>query len=350
MFSLIQHRAWNKKNIKDIIIPGCYRHEDGLKLVIQIPCYNEEGMLGITLSTLPRAVPGVDTVEWLIIDDGSTDRTVEIAESHGADHIVRFSRNRGLAKAFLAGLEASLKAGADIIVNMDADNQHRAEDIQNLIGPILSGKADIVIGARPINDIEDFSSTKKFMQKLGSMVIRMASKTDVPDAPCGFRAISRNAAMQLNVFDEYTYTLETIIQAGQKGMAVTSVPVGANKQSRPSRVMKNIRQYIFRSILTIMRIFMTYRSFRFFAVPGILIFSFGLLLAARFLYLHFTGVGAGHIQSVILSSLLMGTGFFIIVIGLIADLISVNRKLLEKINWKVSMLEEAMQGKIKNEK
>ncbi|MGD1864226.1 MAG: glycosyltransferase family 2 protein, partial [Phormidesmis sp.] len=208
-----------------------------IKLIIQIPCYNEENTLGVTLSELPRQVPGIACVEWLIVDDGSRDRTSEVAKEWGVDHIVRFSQNRGLAKGFMAGLEASLMAGADIIVNTDADNQYCAADIPKLVEPILAGHAQIVIGARPIQEIEHFSPAKKLLQRLGSWAVRVASRTTVADAPSGFRAISREAALELNVFNEYTYTLETIIQAGRKGMAVVSVPIRTNGYLRPSRLV-----------------------------------------------------------------------------------------------------------------
>ena len=313
------------------------------KLVIQIPCYNEEATLGVTLSALPRAIPGVDTVEWLVIDDGSTDRTVEVAKAHRVDHIVRLPRNQGLAHAFVAGLEASLRAGADIIVNTDADNQYCADDIPKLVAPILAGQAEIVVGARPIGEIDHFSPLKKRLQKIGSWVVRLASKTDIPDAPSGFRAFSRNAAMHLHVFSEYSYVLETIIQAGQKGMAITSVPIHTNKDLRPSRLVKSIPRYIQRQVLTIVRIFMTYKPFRFFAVPGAVFLSLGLLISFRFLYFFVTGRGMGHIQSLILSSFLMGIGFFLVVVGLLADLMAVNRKLLERLDWRVQRIEEQVE-------
>lgn len=311
------------------------------KLIIQIPCYNEESTLAITLSSLPRQVLGVDVVEWLIIDDGSTDKTVEVALKHGVDHVVRLVRNQGLAKAFMAGLEESLKLGADIIVNTDADNQYYAGDIPKLINPILSGKAEIVVGSRPIDNIDHFSLLKKSMQKIGSWVVRLASKTDLPDSTSGFRAISREAAMRLNVFDEYTYTLESIIQAGLKNMAIISVPIRINGYLRPSRLVKSTPNYIQRSILTIIRIFMTYRPFIFFTIPGVISFSLGMLIGLRFLFFYLTGNGTGHIQSLILAALLLGIGFFVLLVGLLADLISVNRKLLEKLNWKVQKIEDA---------
>ncbi len=313
-----------------------------MKVIIQIPCYNEEESLPVTLAALPRDIPGVDEVEWLIIDDGSTDRTVEVAMAHGVDHVVRLIRNQGLARGFMAGLNACLEAGADIIVNTDADNQYCADDIPRLIEPILSGTAEIVVGARPVAEIEHFSTIKKFLQKLGSWVVRLASATNVPDAPSGFRAMKREAAMRLNVFNDYTYTLETIIQAGQKNMAITSVPVRTNEFLRPSRLFKSIPGYIRRSILTIVRIFMTYKPFLFFMFPGAVAFGAGMFISMRFLYFFFMGDGGGHIQSLILSALLMGTGFVFMIVGLLADLISVNRKLLEKIDWRVHQLEEAV--------
>jgi glycosyltransferase involved in cell wall biosynthesis len=312
------------------------------KLIIQIPCRNEEATLGLTLRALPRTLPGVNIIERLIVDDGSSDQTIQVARAHGVDHVVALPRHQGLAKAFVAGLEASLKAGADIIVNTDADNQYCADDIPKLIAPILKGNADIVIGARSIGEVAHFSPVKKSLQKLGSWVVRLASRTDIPDAPSGFRAISRNAAMQLHVFNEYTYTLETIIQAGQKSMAITSIPIRTNPYSRPSRLYKNIPTYLQRQVSTIIRIFMTYRPFRFFAGPGILLFTFGVLISLRFLYFYFTEGGVGHVQSLILSSLLMGSGFFLVVVGLLADLIAVNRNLLERLDWKMQQFEEKL--------
>jgi glycosyltransferase involved in cell wall biosynthesis len=311
-----------------------------MKLIIQIACYNEEKVLPVTLSELPREMEGFNKVEWLIIDDGSTDNTVEVAKNCGVDHIVRFTKNQGLAKGFVAGIEACLRLGADVIVSTDADNQYDARDIPKLIKPILDGKAEIVVGARPIEEIKHFSPIKKYLQKIGSWVVRIASNTDIPDAPSGFRAMSRDAAMHLHVFNEYTYTLETIIQAGQKGMAITSVPIRTNKDLRPSRLIKSIPGYIKQSIFTIIRIFMTYRPLKFFAGPGIISFSFGILISLRFIYFFFTGKGGGHIQSLILAALLLGTGISLCIIGLIADLISFNRKLLEKIDLRIQKIEE----------
>jgi glycosyltransferase involved in cell wall biosynthesis len=310
-----------------------------MKLVIQIPCHNEEATLGVTLAALPKALPGFSSVEWLVIDDGSQDETVAVAKRHGVRHIVRFTRHQGLAAAFTAGLEASLSAGADVIVNTDADNQYCADDIPALIAPILSGKADIVVGARPINSIAHFSPIKKVLQRLGSWAVRLASNADVPDAPSGFRAMSRRAAMQLNVFSEYTYTLETIIQAGQKRMAIASVPIRVNGELRPSRLVKSIPSYVRRSIVVIARIFVTYRPFAAFGALATLALVPGLLLAGRFLWLYVTGNGAGHVQSVVLSALLLGSALFLLIVGVVVDLISVNRKLLERIELRLRRIE-----------
>ena len=306
-----------------------------LKLIIQIPCYNEEATLGVTLSELPRQLPGITSVEWLIINDGSTDKTVEVARSYGVDRIVNFSYNQGLAKAFMAGIEASLIAGADIIVNTDADNQYCADDIPKLIEPILSGRAEIVIGTRPIGKIKHFSPTKKILQKLGSWVVRIASNTDIPDAPSGFRAISREAAMQLNVFNEYTYTLETIIQAGQKGIPITSVPIRTNKYLRPSRLVKSITAYVQRSLFTILRIFMTYQPLRFFTILGSIPFSIGFMLGVRWLILFLEGTTRTRIPSLILAAILIIIGVQLWLFGLVADLMAVNRKMLEEIQLRM---------------
>ncbi|ACK70973.1 glycosyl transferase family 2 [Gloeothece citriformis PCC 7424] len=309
------------------------------KLIIQIPCYNEEATLGLTLSKLPRQIPGVDKVEWLIINDGSIDKTVEVAKACKVDHIVNFEHNQGLAKAFMAGIEACLKAGADIIVNTDADNQYNAADIPKLIQPILDGDAEIVVGARPIEEIEHFSPVKKMLQKLGSWVVRIASKTKIPDAPSGFRAISRNAALRLNVFNEYTYTLETIIQAGQKGIRITSVPIRTNNYLRPSRLVKSIPTYIQRSILTIIRIFMTYQPLQFFTILGSVPFTVGFLLCLRWIILYLGILGDSpdkpRTPSLIFAAILIIIGFQLWMFGLIADLMSVNRKLLEDIQLRI---------------
>ena len=304
-----------------------------MKLMIQIPCYNEAGTLAISLAELPREVHGFDAVEWLIVDDGSSDETVKVAKENGVHHVVRHTRNQGLARAFMTGLDACLNLGADVIVNTDADNQYNADDITGLVAPILEGRADIVVGARPIETIEHFSPIKKIMQKLGSWVVRVASNTDIPDAPSGFRAMSRAAAQQLMVFNDYTYTLETIIQAGQKNMAITSTPVRVNQDLRPSRLVKSVPAYIKRSVITIIRIFVIYRPFRFFGSIGAILFGLGVLLGLRFLYYYITGGGAGHIQSLILVSVLLGMGFQTILIAFVADLLAANRKLMEDIRY-----------------
>jgi len=301
-----------------------------MKLIIQIPCYNEAETLAIALKELPREVEGFDTVEWLIINDGSSDDTVKVAKECGVDHIVNFKHNQGLAKGFMAGLKECLKQGADVIVNTDADNQYEAKDIPKLVAPILEGKAEYVIGARPISQTEHFSATKKFLQKLGSWVVRKASNTDIPDAPSGFRAISRECAMQLNVYNNYTYTLETIIQAGQKNMAITSVPIRTNEDLRPSRLLSSIPNYIKKSIGTIVRISVVYKPFQFFMTIAAILFGLGLIVGIRYLYFYFSGDGAGHVQSVILTGILLGMGFQTALIAFVADLLSVNRKLLEE--------------------
>lgn len=305
------------------------------KLIIQIPCYNEEETIAITLKELPREVPGFDRVEWLIIDDGCRDDTVRIAKEHGANHVVSFTKNRGLAKGFLAGLDACLRLDADVIVNTDADNQYLAADIPKLTQPIVEGQADIVVGARPIQEIAHFSPIKKALQKLGSFVVRRVSKTKVKDVTSGFRAMSRDAAMRLNVFNEYTYTLETIIQAGQKNMAVISVPIGTNADLRPSRLLKSIPSYIRKSVVTIFRIFVVYKPFRSFFSIGLTIFSVGFLLGLRFLGYYFADGGGGHIQSLILASVLLGIGFQTILVAFLADLLSVNRRLLEDVQYRL---------------
>lgn len=310
-----------------------------MKLIIQIPCYNEEATLGLTLSELPRHLPGIDRVEWLIINDGSCDRTLEVAQACGVDHIVDLKSNQGLAKGFMAGIEACLKAGADIIVNTDADNQYCAADIPKLIAPILEGNAEIVIGARPIQNIPHFSPIKKLLQKLGSFVVRLASKTDIPDAPSGFRAISREAALRLNVFNEYTYTLETIIQAGQKGLVITSVPIRINGYLRPSRLVKSISAYVQHSILTIVRIFMTYRPLKFFMLLGSIPTAVGFLLCCRWLLLFWGILGADpakpRVPSLILAAMLILIGVQLWLFGLIADLMGVNRQLLEDVQLRL---------------
>ena len=306
-----------------------------MKLIIQIPCYNEAGTLAIALAALPRQVPGFDVVEWLIIDDGSVDETVKVARENGVDHVVCHTSNQGLARGFMNGLDACLRLGADVIVNTDADNQYNADDIPALTLPILEHRADIVVGARPIETIEHFSLVKKLLQKLGSWVVRVASNTDIPDAPSGFRAMSRSAAQRLMVFNDYTYTLETIIQAGQKNMAITSVPIRVNGDLRPSRLVKSIPSYIKRSIVTIVRIFIIYRPFKFFGTIGFLLFGVGFVIGARFMWLYFHGLGEGHVQSLILASTLLAIGFQTLLVAFLADLLAANRKLMEDMRFRL---------------
>jgi glycosyltransferase involved in cell wall biosynthesis len=307
-----------------------------LKLIIQIPCYNESDTLAIALKELPRSVEGFVKVEWLIIDDGSTDNTVAVAKSNGVDHVVSFTKNQGLSKAFLAGLDACLKLGADVIVNTDADNQYNAQDIPSLVKPVLDKKAELVIGARPVSEIKHFPALKKQLQKLGSWVVRLASNTDIPDAPSGFRAMSREAALRLNVFNDYTYTLETIIQAGQKDMAIVSVPVRVNEDLRRSRLVKSIPSYLKKSITTIIRIFVVYKPFRFFMSLGLSTIALGVLIGLRFLYYYVvTEDSSGHVQSLILASILSGIGFQMIVVAFLADLLAVNRRLLEDVQYRL---------------
>ena len=310
-----------------------------MKLIIQIPSYNEAETLEVALNDLPKQIDGIDEIEYLIINDGSKDNTVEVAKNWGVHYVVNFKCNKGLAKGFMAGLDACLRQGADIIVNTDADNQYCGADIEKLVRPILDGKADIVIGERPIDDTEHFSPLKKKLQHIGSWTVRVASKTDVPDAPSGFRAYSRQAALKMNVVNEYTYTLETIVQAGRNKMAITSVPIRTNPELRKSRLFNSMFGYIKKSMLTIIRAFMMYKPLRFFTIIGSTIFLIGLILGIRFLVFVFMGESGGHIQSLILASTLLLLGFQTFISGLQADLIASNRKLLEDIQERVRRLD-----------
>ncbi len=298
-----------------------------MKLIIQIPCHNEEETLPGTLADLPRTVAGFDTVEWQIINDGSTDRTIEVAKEHGVDHIVDLSHNQGLASAFMAGIEAALRAGADVIINTDGDNQYDASGIPDLTVPILAGDAQIVVGERPITAIQHFSPMKQALQRLGSWVVRMASGTEIGDAPSGFRAIHRDAAIQLYVFDRYTYTLETIIQAGRLGIPITSVPINVNDPTRESRLIKSMGSYVWRSSKTILRVAVLYSPFRFLALLALILMIPGVVAFARFLVLYLMGQGGGNIQSLVIGSAFVAAGAVTFVGGLIADLIAANRVL-----------------------
>ena len=306
-----------------------------MKLIIQIPCLNEAETLEIALNDLPKHIDGIVEIEYLIINDGSVDNTVEVARNWGVHYIVSFKRNKGLAKGFMAGIDACLKHGADIIVNTDADNQYCGEDIEKLVRPILDGKADIVIGERPIDETEYFSPLKKKLQHFGSYIVRKASKTDIPDAPSGFRAFSREAAMHINVMNNYTYTLETIVQAGRSSWAITSVPVRTNGELRKSRLFHSMGAYVKRSMITIIRAYMMYRPLTFFSVLGLIPFTGGFLIGLRFLIYWLKGSGSGHIQSLIFASTLMLLGFMTFIVGLQADVIANNRKILEDIQYRI---------------
>lgn len=310
-----------------------------MKLIIQIPCYNEEKTLEIALNDLPKKISGIDQIEYLIINDGSKDNTVGVAKRWGVHYVVNFKSNKGLAKGFMAGIDACLRNGADIIVNTDADNQYCGEDIEKLVRPILDGKADMVIGARPIDQTAHFSPLKKKLQHFGSWVVRKASQTSIPDAPSGFRAYSREAAMKLNVINEYTYTLETIVQAGREKMAITSIPIRTNAELRPSRLFSSMFGYVKKSMLTIIRAFMMYKPLRFFTLVGLIPIILGMGIGVRFLIYFFAGFGEGHVQSLILASLLILVGVQTIVVGLQADIVAANRKILEDIQYHVRKLD-----------
>lgn len=310
-----------------------------MKLIIQIPCYNEAETLEIALNDLPKEIEGIDEIEYLIIDDGCTDDTVNVAKNWGVHHVVSFAQNKGLAKGFMAGLDACLRNGADIIVNTDADNQYCAEDIPKLIQPILEHRADIVIGERPIDDTEHFSWIKKKLQHFGSWVVRKASNTDIPDAPSGFRAFSREAAMRINVINDYTYTLETIVQAGRNKIPITSVPVKTNPELRESRLFHSIWGYVKKSILTILRALMMYKPLYCFTMVAVVPSLIGVAIGIRFMVYYFMGRGGGHTQSLMLACTLLIIGFITFVIGMLADVISANRKILEDVQYQVKKME-----------
>jgi len=310
-----------------------------MKLIIQIPCYNEEQTLPATVADLPRHIGGIDAIEYLIINDGSGDRTVEVAREIGVHHIVNFKANKGLAAGFTAGLDACLKLGADIIVNTDADNQYCGADIEKLIEPILRGSADIAIGERPIDKTEHFSPMKKRMQRFGSFVVRVASGTDVPDAPSGFRAYTREVALRLNVINTYTYTLETIIQAGHNHIPIASVPIRTNPETRKSRLFKSMASYMKRSAIVIVRSFMMYKPLKFFSILGGVISTVGAAFVIRWLVFSALGRGGGNIQSLILAAMLIMIGVQSIIAGLQADIIAANRKILEDVQYRVRKMD-----------
>ena len=310
-----------------------------MKLIIQIPCYNEAETLEVALNDLPKHIDGIDEIEYLIINDGSHDNTVEVAKKWGVNYVVNFRNNKGLARGFMAGLDACLRNGADIIVNTDADNQYCGEDIEKLVRPILNGEAGMVIGERPIDDTEHFSPLKKKLQHLGSWVVRKASNTDIPDAPSGFRAYSRHTAMRMNVVNDYTYTLETIVQAGRRKMAVTSVPIRTNPELRPSRLFHSMFGYVKKSMLTILRSMMQYKPLYCFTILGSVLSLIGLFVLIRFLVFYFQGAGSGHIQSLVIACMLITigvTGFFF---GLLGDTVAANRRLLEEMQFELRRMD-----------
>jgi glycosyltransferase involved in cell wall biosynthesis len=310
------------------------------KLIIQIPCLNEALTLPDTLRDLPTSIPGIDSIEVLVIDDGSRDGTADVARAHGVHHIVRFRRNKGLAAAFMAGIDASVKLGADYIVNTDADNQYSGSDIEKLLKPLLAGEADICIGDRNIQALQHLTRSRKFLQWLGSWVVRQVSNTSVPDTTSGFRAYTREAALRMSVVSEFSYTLESIIQAGKKRMAIAHVSVQTNPRTRDSRLFDSIFSYIKRSAATIVRIYAMYEPLKVFTYIGVVVFAGGFSLGLRFLYYYlFVDRGIGHIQSLILAAVLMIVGFQVLLIGLLADVISANRKLLEDLVYRVRSME-----------
>jgi glycosyltransferase involved in cell wall biosynthesis len=306
------------------------RNTPAVKLIIQIPCLNEEETLPVTLSELPRSVPGFETVEWLVIDDGSTDRTIEVARAHGVDHIVRLTNNKGLAQGFQAGLDAALKLGADVIVNTDADNQYSAADIPKLVEPIIRGDADMVIGDREVMTIEHFSGVKKLLQRLGSWIVRRASDTTVPDTTSGFRAYNREAALQVQVVSRFTYTLETVIQAGKMLVAIDHVPIRTNPKMRESRLFSSVSSYVRTNAASIFRIYTQYEPLRVFLAAAAVVGLAALIVWGRFAILFITGHGQGHVQSVVLGSMLFVVAVQLAALGVIGDLLAANRVLIQR--------------------
>jgi glycosyltransferase involved in cell wall biosynthesis len=310
-----------------------------MKLIVQIPCFNEEEQLPATLADLPREVAGVDAVEWLVIDDGSTDRTVDVARENGVHHIVRLTNNKGLAAAFQAGLDACLKLGADIVVNTDADNQYDGRDVPKLVGPILRGEADMVIGDREVHQVEHFSPLKKRLQRLGSAVVRRASDTDVPDTTSGFRAYNREAALQMQVVSKFTYTLETIIQAGKMLVAVDHVPIRTNEKTRDSRLFPSMAAYVRRNTVSIFRVYTLYEPLRAFLAAAALVALFGVVIWARFFWFFVSGEGEGHIQSLILGSTLFIISVQLAALGVLGDILAGGRVVQQRILERVRRVE-----------
>lgn len=320
-----------------------------MKLIIQIPCYNEAETLEVALNDLPKHIDGIDEIEYLIINDGSHDNTVKVAKNWGVNYVVNFKNNKGLARGFMAGLDAALRNGADIIVNTDADNQYCGEDIEKIVRPILDGEAGMVIGERPIDQTEHFSPLKKKLQHLGSWVVRKASLTDVPDAPSGFRAYSRHTAMRLNVINDYTYTLETIVQAGRRKMAVTSVPIRTNPELRPSRLFHSMFGYVKKSMLTISRALMQYKPLYCFTILGTILSLIGAVVLIRFLVFYFQGMGSGHIQSLVIACMLITIGVVGFFFGLLGDTVAANRKILEELQFEVRKMDYGLSDEEKKQ-
>lgn len=310
-----------------------------MKLIVQIPCYNEAEHLPAVVSSIPRRIPGIDCVEVLVVDDGSTDGTAEVARGAGADHVVRHAGNRGLAAAFRTGLDHALRLGADVIVNTDGDNQYPQDDIPRLIGPILAQEADVVVGDRRPGQAAHFSPAKRTLERVGSRMVRAASGTGVADAPSGFRAFSREAALQMNVLSDYSYTLETLVQAGAGRLRVMSVPIEARPASRPSRLMRSVPHYLLHSGATVLRAYATYRPLAVFTTVGALLIALGLAGIGRFIYYYLTEGGGGHVQSLVLAAAVFTVGFQVLLIGLLADLVAANRRLAEEALVRLRRLE-----------